>query len=102
VVVGAQHVGTQTGVDRGDVLAGLPAAIFPAFAKAAWLAILSEFNPFKYNSFPANGATAPFDHTFIPNYSHHERHGEQQRSRGTLDRRRRHARATTPSKYLLL
>jgi alpha-beta hydrolase superfamily lysophospholipase len=36
-------------------LAGLP-AIFPAFAKAAWLGILPEFNPFKYNSFPINGA----------------------------------------------
>jgi len=35
--------------------AGLP-AIFPAFAKAAWLAVLPEFNPFKYNSFPINGA----------------------------------------------
>jgi len=36
-------------------LAGLP-AIFPAFAKAAWLGIMPEFNPFKYNSFPVNGA----------------------------------------------
>ena len=36
-------------------LAGLP-AIFPAFAKAAWLGIVPEFNPFKYNSFPVNGA----------------------------------------------
>ena len=36
-------------------LAGLP-AILPAFAKAAWLSILPEFNPFKYNSFPVNGA----------------------------------------------
>lgn len=36
-------------------LAGLP-AIFPAFAKAAWLAVLPEFIPFKYNSFPVNGA----------------------------------------------
>ncbi len=35
--------------------AGLP-AIFPRFAKAAWLGILPEFNPFKYNSFPVNGA----------------------------------------------
>ncbi len=35
--------------------AGLPAA-FPAFVKAAWLSILPEFNPFKYNSFPINGA----------------------------------------------
>ena len=36
-------------------LAGLP-AILPAFAKAAWLGVLPEFNPFKYNSFPVNGA----------------------------------------------
>ncbi|MEE3651164.1 MULTISPECIES: alpha/beta hydrolase [unclassified Brenneria] len=36
-------------------LAGLP-AVFPAFAKSAWLSILPEFNPFKYNSFPVNGA----------------------------------------------
>jgi alpha-beta hydrolase superfamily lysophospholipase len=35
-------------------LAGVP-AIFPAFAKAAWLGIVPEFNPFKYNSFPVNG-----------------------------------------------
>jgi alpha-beta hydrolase superfamily lysophospholipase len=36
-------------------LAGLP-AVFPAFAKSAWLGVLPEFNPFKYNSFPVNGA----------------------------------------------
>lgn len=36
-------------------LAGLP-AIFPSFTKAAWLGIVPEFNPFKYNSFPVNGA----------------------------------------------
>jgi len=36
-------------------LAGLP-AILPKFANAAWLSILPEFNPFKYNSFPINGA----------------------------------------------
>lgn len=35
--------------------AGLP-AIFPAFASAAWLGVVPEFNPFKYNSFPVNGA----------------------------------------------
>ncbi len=35
--------------------AGLP-AIFPPFAKAAWLSVMPEFNPFKYNSFPVNGA----------------------------------------------
>jgi alpha-beta hydrolase superfamily lysophospholipase len=31
-------------------------AVFPAFAKAAWLGVIPEFNPFKYNSFPVNGA----------------------------------------------
>jgi alpha-beta hydrolase superfamily lysophospholipase len=31
-------------------------AIFPAFAKAGWLDILPEYNPFKYNSFPVNAA----------------------------------------------
>ncbi len=31
-------------------------AIFPGFAKAAWLDTLPEYNPFKYNSFPVNGA----------------------------------------------
>ncbi|WP_198411762.1 alpha/beta hydrolase [Microvirga flavescens] len=36
-------------------LAGLP-AYFPRFAKAAWLSVLPEFNPFKYNSFPVNAA----------------------------------------------
>lgn len=36
-------------------IASLP-ALLPAFAKAAWLGIVPEFNPFKYNSFPVNGA----------------------------------------------
>jgi alpha-beta hydrolase superfamily lysophospholipase len=36
-------------------LAAVP-ALLPAFAKAAWLGIVPEFNPFKYNSFPVNGA----------------------------------------------
>jgi len=36
-------------------LAGLP-AILPPFAKAAWLSVVPEFSPFKYNSFPVNGA----------------------------------------------
>ncbi|MEP9356046.1 alpha/beta fold hydrolase [Xanthobacter sp. KR7-65] len=40
-------------------LAGLP-AIFPAFAKAAWLNIVPEFNPFKYNSFPVHAARQSF------------------------------------------
>jgi len=39
-------------------LAGLP-AVLPAFAKAAWLSVMPEFNPFKYNSFPVNGGGNP-------------------------------------------
>ena len=31
-------------------------AVFPALAKAAWLGLVPEFNPFKYNSFPVNAA----------------------------------------------
>jgi alpha-beta hydrolase superfamily lysophospholipase len=31
-------------------------AVFPAFAKSAWLDTLPEYNPFKYNSFPVNAA----------------------------------------------
>jgi alpha-beta hydrolase superfamily lysophospholipase len=31
-------------------------AVFPAFANASWLGIVPEFNPFKYNSFPIDGA----------------------------------------------
>jgi alpha-beta hydrolase superfamily lysophospholipase len=31
-------------------------AVFPPFAKAAWLETVPEYNPFKYNSFPVNGA----------------------------------------------
>jgi alpha-beta hydrolase superfamily lysophospholipase len=40
-------------------LAGLP-ALLPAFAKAAWLGVVPEFNPYKYNSFPVNGARQSF------------------------------------------
>ncbi|WP_336777705.1 alpha/beta hydrolase [Pantoea sp. USHLN256] len=36
-------------------LAGWP-AIIPGFAKAAWLNIVPEYNPFKYNSFPVRAA----------------------------------------------
>lgn len=44
-----------TSFARFTGIAGWP-AIFPAFAKAAWLGIVPEFNPFKYNSFPVNAA----------------------------------------------
>ncbi|MCU0890023.1 MAG: alpha/beta hydrolase, partial [Rubritepida sp.] len=40
-------------------LAELP-AFLPAFAPAAWLSLLPEFNPFKYNSFPVNAARQSF------------------------------------------
>lgn len=40
-------------------VAGWPAAL-PAFAKTAWLSIVPEFNPFKYNSFPVNGGRQSF------------------------------------------
>ena len=35
--------------------AGWP-SVLPAFAKTAWLDLLPEYNPFKYNSFPVNAA----------------------------------------------
>ena len=44
-----------TRLARFAELTAIP-AIFPAFAHAAWLGILPEFNPFKYNSFPARAA----------------------------------------------
>jgi alpha-beta hydrolase superfamily lysophospholipase len=40
-------------------LASLP-ALFPPFAEAAWLSVVPEFNPFKYNSFPVNGAVQSY------------------------------------------
>ncbi len=40
-------------------IAGWP-AVFPAFARAAWLSVVPEFIPFKYNSFPINGARQSF------------------------------------------
>src|SRR5262245_14225964 len=46
------------GITRFARFAGVAAlpAFFPAFARAAWLSVVPEFNPFKYNSFPVNGA----------------------------------------------
>ncbi|MBK1643200.1 hypothetical protein CKO25_00715 [Thiocapsa imhoffii] len=56
--------------------AGLP-AIFPAFASAAWLGILPEFNPFKYNSFPVNGArqSSLLTRTLQPRIARYRRDG---------------------------
>ncbi len=39
-------------------LAALP-AVLPAFAKSAWMNVLPEFNPFKYNSFPVQRRGRP-------------------------------------------
>jgi alpha-beta hydrolase superfamily lysophospholipase len=52
-------ISPMIGITRFARFAGLAAlpAYLPAFAKAAWLGIVPEFNPFKYNSFPVNGAT---------------------------------------------
>lgn len=36
-------------------IAGLP-AVLPGFVRAAWLDLIPEFNPFKYNSFPVQAA----------------------------------------------
>ncbi len=47
---------------RFSGLAALP-AIFPPFIKAAWLNIIPEYNPFKYNSFPVNAATQTYELT---------------------------------------
>jgi alpha-beta hydrolase superfamily lysophospholipase len=46
------------GITRFAKLAGLASvpSYFQAFANAAWLSVIPEFNPFKYNSFPVNAA----------------------------------------------
>ena len=51
-------ISPMIGITRFARFAGLAAlpAWLPAFDKAAWLGLVPEFNPFKYNSFPVNGA----------------------------------------------
>jgi alpha-beta hydrolase superfamily lysophospholipase len=51
-------ISPMIGITRFARFAGIAAlpAFFPTFAKAAWLGVVPEFNPFKYNSFPVNGA----------------------------------------------
>jgi alpha-beta hydrolase superfamily lysophospholipase len=60
-------ISPMIGITRFARFAGLAAvpAVFPAFYKAAWLGILPEFNPFKYNSFPVNGAVQSFKLTQV-------------------------------------
>ena len=51
-------ISPMVGITRFARFAGIAAvpAHFPAFERSAWLSVLPEFNPFKYNSFPVNGA----------------------------------------------
>ncbi len=51
-------VSPMIGLTRFARFAGVASwpAVFPAFAKAAWLGVVPEYNPFKYNSFPVNAA----------------------------------------------
>jgi alpha-beta hydrolase superfamily lysophospholipase len=51
-------VSPMIGITRMARFAGVLGwpAVLPPFAKAAWLDIVPEYNPFKYNSFPVNGA----------------------------------------------
>ncbi|MCL2469553.1 MAG: alpha/beta hydrolase [Alphaproteobacteria bacterium] len=49
-------ISPMVGITRLSKLAeimDLP-SVLPGFEKAAWLSIIPEFNPFKYNSFPVN------------------------------------------------
>jgi alpha-beta hydrolase superfamily lysophospholipase len=54
IVLLAPMIGV-TSLARFAGLFGLP-AIMPGYAKAAWLGVVPEYNPFKYNSFPVNAA----------------------------------------------
>jgi alpha-beta hydrolase superfamily lysophospholipase len=45
-------------------IAGWP-ALLPRFSKTAWLDIIPEFNPFKYNSFPVNAARQSYELTQV-------------------------------------
>jgi alpha-beta hydrolase superfamily lysophospholipase len=51
-------VSPMVGITRFARFAGIAGwpAVFPAFVRSAWLDTIPEFNPFKYNSFPVNGA----------------------------------------------
>jgi alpha-beta hydrolase superfamily lysophospholipase len=58
-------------------VAGWP-AVFPPFARAAWLGIMPEFNPFKYNSFPVNGGrqSSLMTRTLQPRLARYAREGK--------------------------
>lgn len=58
-------ISPMIGVTRYARFAGLAAlpAVLPAFAKSAWMSVLPEFNPFKYNSFPVQAARQSYELT---------------------------------------
>ncbi|UTH30237.1 alpha/beta hydrolase [Ectopseudomonas hydrolytica] len=58
-------ISPMVGVTRYARYAGLAAlpAVLPAFAKSAWMNVLPEFNPFKYNSFPVHAARQTYELT---------------------------------------
>lgn len=60
-------ISPMVGITRFARFAGLASlpAVLPAFAKAAWLNIVPEFNPFKYNSFPVNAARQSYELTQV-------------------------------------
>jgi alpha-beta hydrolase superfamily lysophospholipase len=45
-------------------IAGWP-ALLPRFSKSAWLDLVPEFNPFKYNSFPVHAARESYELTRV-------------------------------------
>jgi alpha-beta hydrolase superfamily lysophospholipase len=55
-------ISPMIGVTRFARFAGLAAlpAVLPVFARAAWLGVEPEFNPFKFNSFPVHAARQSF------------------------------------------
>jgi alpha-beta hydrolase superfamily lysophospholipase len=69
-MIGITEMARFTGV------AGWP-AVFPPFARAAWLGIMPEFNPFKYNSFPVNGGrqSSLMTRTLQPRLARYSREG---------------------------
>jgi len=55
-------ISPMIGVSPAARLARMISALgrFPFFEKARWLDVVPEYNPFKYNSFPANAGTQSF------------------------------------------
>ena len=52
----AQQPAPMIGVSPAAGLAGTISLLGPVVEKARWIDIVPEYNPFKYNSFPVNGA----------------------------------------------